>query len=154
MTVKIRTASGASGIKSIRVRGATGTKRAARIKFRTGLGVGDLDQVYTGVDPIGVSISPDVPSFFSNNNTTVSGVVSAMPSGGLAPFTYVWSVIAFDNASPPVFSSSTSASTAVTQFNVGPSDTNSATLQVFVTDSAGQTGTAFISATFTNINFS
>lgn len=154
MTVKIRTATGASGINSIRVRGATATQRAARIKLRTGLAVGALNQIFTGVSPISVTVTPEVRNFFSNNDTTVSGNLTATPSGGLAPFTYVWSVVSFDGASSPTFGTSTSASTSVTQTGVIASDTKTATLQVIVTDSAGQTGSAIILATFTNISFS
>lgn len=153
MTIKVRSDTGVKGVNSVRLRGATATQRAARIKFRTGLGVGDLDQIYTGVSPISVTVTPEVRNFFSNNNTTVSGNLTAMPSGGLAPFTYIWSVVSFDAASPPTFGTSTSASTSVTQTGVIASDTNAATLQVVVTDSAGQTGSATVPATFTNINF-
>lgn len=154
MTVKIRTASGASGINSIRVKGATATRRAARIKFRTGLGVGDLDQIFTGTSPIAVSFSPDPPAYFSINDSVVLGTVTATPSGGLAPFIYAWTCTAFSGFSPPSITSPTSATTDLVQSDVNPSDTATATLQVVVTDSVGQTSTTSVEASFTNISFS
>lgn len=153
MTIKVRNASGASGINSIRVRGATATKRAARIKLRTGLGVGDLDQVFVGVDPISVSPSDPFNNFSAFDNPTVTGAVGATVTGGLAPFAYSWSVIAFTAGATPTFASPTAATTNITQTGLGVNEFVTATLQVSVTDSAGQTDSVQFEASFENFNF-
>lgn len=154
MTIKVRTASGASGINSIRVKGATSTKRAARIKLRTGLGTGDLDQVFTGVDALTVGFDSPFNDFSSFENTTVSGSVGAVPSGGLAPFSYTWSVVTFSAGASPAFTAPSSATTTVIQTGVAPEALETATLQVVVNDSAGQTATGTVDVSFTHISFS
>lgn len=154
MTIKVRTASGASGINSIRVKGATSTKRAARIKLRTGLGTGDLDQVFTGVDPLAITFDPVSADFVSFEDTTVSGSITANVSGGLAPFTYSWSVTAYSAGAAPAFTAPIFATTTVIQTGVAPEAMETATLQVVVNDSAGQTATATVPASFNHITFS
>ena len=154
MTVKIRTSSGASGINSIRVREALTTKRAARIKFRTGLGVGDLDQVFTGVAPLSIIFDPASADFVSFEDTTVSGSITANVSGGLAPFSYSWSVLSFSAAATPTLTAPIFATTTVIQTGVAPEALETATLQVVVNDSAGQTATATVPVSFNHITFS
>lgn len=153
MTIKVHSASGVKGVNSIRVRGATGTQRAARIKIRTGLGVGALDQVFTGVAPMSVAPASGFYDFSAFENPTVTGTVAAAVSGGLAPFTYSWSVIAFDGPSSPSFSASTAATTNITQTGLAPNQLATVTLQVVVTDSTGQTASVQFLAYFTNFNF-
>lgn len=154
MTIKVRTASGASGINSIRVKGATSTKRAARIKLRTGLGTGDLDQVFTGVDALTVGFDPVPADFVSFENTTVSGSITANVSGGLAPFSYSWTVLSFSESSTPTLTAPIFATTTVIQTGVAPEALETATLQVVVNDSAGQTATGTVDVSFTHISFS
>lgn len=154
MTIKVRTASGASGINSIRLRDSLKTRRAARIKIRKGLGASDLDQVFTGVAPISVGFTPNPPEYFSISDSVVVGSITATPTGGLAPFIYAWTVTAFSGIAPPSIATPTSATTDLVQSDVNLSDTETATLQVVVTDSAGQTSTTSVEAQFTNISFS
>lgn len=154
MTIKIRTGSGTSGIRSIRVREALNTKRAARVKLRTGLGVGDLDQVFTGVDPLAITFDPASADFVSFEDTTVSGSITANVSGGLAPFSYSWSVLSFSAAATPTLTAPIFATTTVIQTGVAPEALETATLQVVVNDSAGQTATATVPVSFNHITFS
>ncbi len=107
---------------------------------------------FIGADPMSVSIGPT--DFTSFQNSTVSGTLSSLVTGGLAPFTYVWSVVSFTAGSPPSFGSPTSASTSVSQTGVMPSGIEFAQIMVTVTDSAGQNASASKSASFTNIDFS
>ena len=153
MTIKVRSASGVKGVNSVRVRGATSTIRAARIKVRTGLGVGDLDQVYTGVEAMGVAPASVYYDFSAFESSTVSGSIGVSITGGLAPFTYSWSVVSFSGSSPPSISSSTAASTNVTQTGLGINEMVTATFQCVVNDSTGQTDSVQFEAYFTNFNF-
>lgn len=111
-------------------------------------------QFYTGVDALTVGFESPFNDFSSVENTTVSGSVGAVPSGGLAPFSYTWSVFTFSAGATPTLTAPSSATTTVIQTGVAPEALETATLQVVVNDSAGQTATGTVDVSFTHISFS
>lgn len=105
-------------------------------------------QVASFVLPLTVSVTDnDLVAFGSSNKPlkVTTPTTTAIPSGGLAPFTYAWAQL---SGSP---STITSPATATTAFSAiaGVSDL-SATYRVTVTDSLGKTATADVPATFQN----
>lgn len=102
------------------------------------------------LDPLTVAISPlSAAAIVSSHIPTVGTVyLSATPAGGLAPYTYAW-VANPDFGPAPSIGAPTSANTAVFQ-SIPPGTQYESTLQVTVTDSLGQTATAFCPCTFTN----
>lgn len=116
---------------------------------------GSWRQYFIGADPMSAVVSPDEIFATSSMSTTVgSTAATAVVTGGLAPFTYVWSVVSFDAGVSPTITNSTAASTAFVQTGVAASDTNTATFRVTVTDSAAQTDFADVVVYFTNQDFS
>lgn len=154
MTIKVRTASGSMGIKSIRVNDGVSARRVAKIKIRTGAAPGAISQVYLGVLPIAISFSPSLIEAVSYSSSTVSASATANISNGLAPFTYSWSVLSFTAGTPPTISNTAIANPTFTQTGVPLFVTRSAVFRVVVNDAAGQTATADLSATFRQENFS
>ena len=116
---------------------------------------GSWRQYFIGADAMSAAVSPDEIFATSSMNTTVgSSAATAVVTGGLAPFTYAWTVISFDAGVSPSITSSTAASTSFVQTGVAASDTHTATFRVTVTDSAAQTDFADVVVSFTNIDFS
>lgn len=99
------------------------------------------------VPPLSVSISPDAQGLASSNKPTrvVTNAVTATPTGGKAPFSYVWSLL----SGSPTITSPTNASTTFSQV-VAPGGSASATARVTVTDALGSTATADVSISFEN----
>ena len=91
----------------------------------------------------GVSTAPG-GGFVTTNSVTVT------PSGGLAPYTYAWSLVsgASATAQSPTFATTTFRA------NVGPSDSVVSTFACLVTDSLGQNSAPTVFATFSNFSTS
>lgn len=81
--------------------------------------------------------------------TAVSGVITATPAGGTAPYSYAWTVL---SGGPASFSNASAASTAVIAV-LGAEESRSITVQVTITDANGSTATATANATLTNSSF-
>lgn len=80
----------------------------------------------------------------TTNATTVTA------TGGVAPYTYLWTVVSWTNLNgPPTANSSTSATTTFTQTAVAEDD--SAVFRCTVTDDASTTVTVDVSAFFQNV---
>lgn len=134
---------------SVRVAGVTRALRT--IKVMDG---GVLRTVAVFADPLSVSISPSALAAFAQENTTVTtDTASASPTGGLAPFTYAWTLQANGGGTASTANSASSATTSFTKTNVPLETTYSDTWRVTVTDAVGQTATANIIASFTNFSF-
>lgn len=95
------------------------------------------------VQEMSVRVNPVTASDLSGGDTTNS--VTAIVSGGLAPFSYSWVRTANPNGLNPVANSPTSASTTFTRTVSNPGD---ATFRVTVTDALGSTDTADVSCTW------
>lgn len=99
--------------------------------------------------PISLNVAPS-EVFGSGNSMSVilitSGVATATPTGGTAPYTYAWSFVGGD---PMTVTSPTNASTTF-RFGLGPSDARSATYRCTVTDKNGLTAQDTVSITLTN----
>lgn len=85
-----------------------------------------------------------------STSATMSTGASAVPSGGLSPFTYVWSVLSSTNLSNISFSSTTVASPTITATvtSGNPGDSGTATVHCTVTDSLGSTASGQGTASF------
>lgn len=99
------------------------------------------------VQPLTVSITPDYANGFANPfkptpQSITTNPVTAIPSGGSSPFTYVWS----GGNSP------TNASTTFTQIVPGNTDITTS-YSVSVTDSLGSIASASVEAQFSNQSF-
>ena len=148
MTIKIRTAAGLMSIKSIRVNDGVSTRRVVKIKVRTALGAGGLNQVYIGVLPITLSFSPPDIDATGTNGPTVTATAIAIVAGGLAPFTYAWSVVSFSAAATPTITGTAIANPTFTQTGVPLFGSQSAVFRVVINDNTGQTATADLAAIF------
>lgn len=87
----------------------------------------------------------------TNSATITSTGVTVTPSGGSAPYSYLWSIVTQDGLATYTINSPTTATTAVTGSGL-PSDTTvSCTIHCVVTDSLGTTATSgSVAASFTN----
>ena len=109
-----------------------------------------LEVFYNDVPTLSVSISP--ASFTSSGNTTVEGVVTFTPSGGLSPYTYLCTVLSSSHSTAVI--NPTSAIVTLRQTGVGSDVTGTANMRVVVGDISGQSITADFVAEFTNFGVS
>ena len=148
MSIKVVTETGTKVVNSIRMMTAPGTvKRVRRIRI---MDTGDvLRTIFAGFDPITATISPS--SFFvaEENQSTISENATAIVTGGVAPYTYIWSVVS-NSGTLPVITSPATASPTFTQYDVASGETETAVFRVSVTDAIGQSATADLPAQFNN----
>lgn len=152
MSIKVVTETGTKVVNSIRMMTAPGTvKRVRRIRI---MDTGDvLRTIFTGFDPITATISPSLLFAFSFNNSTVSGTATVSVTGGVAPFTYSWTIISNSGVLPTIVGA-TAASPTFTQTGVFVETSETAEFRVSITDAIGQTATVDLSAEFYNQSFS
>ena len=99
--------------------------------------------------PITLNVAPFSVSGTGDSNGTIqitSGIATATPTGGTAPYTYAWTKVSGDTMT---VTNSTSASTAF-RASVGPGDSRSATYRCTVTDKNGLSAQDTVSITLTN----
>lgn len=100
-----------------------------------------------GGGTITLAISPTSFSASGLDTLTVTtGALTATPSGGLAPYTYSWTVSASTGSGTNIINSRTSASTTLT-VDFPAYGTQSVTLSCVATDTLGTTQTATVSGT-------
>lgn len=119
-----------------------------RIRTLQVLDDGVLRTVAQFADPLSANVSPSSVTGIEGDNSTVevtTGLVTASPIGGRAPFSYSWA----RTSGVGSIDSALSASTRFSAF-VDPFANENGTFQVTITDDAGQTATASVSANFTN----
>lgn len=107
-------------------------------------------QIVSFVPPLSLSISPTIAGgSIPAAGLVTTNSVSAVPTGGQAPFTYLWEFVSGDA------SSVTTPTTAATTFSstVAYLENRSATFRCTATDAIGQTATAEITATFASAGF-
>lgn len=152
MSIKVVTETGTKVVNSIRMMTAPDTvKRVRRIRI---MDTGDvLRTIFTGFDSITAIISPAPLVAFSFNNSTVSDTATAIVTGGVAPFTYSWTVVSNSGVIPTI-AGATTASPTFTQTGVFVETFETAVFRVSITDAIGQTATVDLSAEFYNQSFS
>lgn len=145
MTLRVQVGGALRTITAMKVKQGGVVRNILSIKVMDG---GTLRTIATFAPPITASASPSSvsgtqssPGFIVVNTTSTT----AMPVGGLPPYTYAW-------ASLSGIGSPNSPTMATTNFGevIGPG-TESGSFRVTVTDSVGQTATATVSATFRNL---
>lgn len=104
-----------------------------------------------GGGSLSLSVSPTSISRTGTASSITTGAITVTPSGGLAPYTYAWSIVSSDAG--PTFSigSPSYASTPVTASAITVLDTPyNCTIHCVVTDSLGVSATSSsVTATFT-----
>ena len=148
MTLKVETPAGLKEISRLRVVVTGGEKRVLRLsRVKADLSV---EAFYNDVPTLSVSISP--ASFTSSGNTTVDGVVTFTPSGGLSPYTYLCTVLSSSHSTAVI--NPTSAIVTLRQTGVASDVTGTANMRVVVGDNSGQSVTTDFLADFTNFGTS
>jgi hypothetical protein len=149
MTMKIRDAGGVlQTITGAKIRDGATLRQLRAIKLWDGTIMRTVAQF---VDPLTVTASPSNLSTFGFDATITSASVSAVPAGGLAPYTYVWS----RTSGAATINTPTIAATTFTETGMAADEFRTNTFTCTVSDSSGQTAvlTGFL-ATFTRISFS
>lgn len=101
-----------------------------------------LRLVATFASPLSVAANNIVGTVNSPDPQVVSGISTALPSGGVAPFTYSWVKLSGAFTLSNTSSASVTASQAMT-----PPQTSTGSIRVTVTDAIGQTATKTVSVT-------
>jgi hypothetical protein len=105
--------------------------------------VGNFTTPAGGGAAITVSLTDPGLSTVGPSSTLTSAAMHATPSGGVAPYSYAWSIVSADPGPTFTINSPALASTTVTAASIGPIGSNVAcTIKCVVTDSLGNTGTS------------
>ena len=110
-----------------------------------------LRTVATFASTLSASASPTSASGAQSSGSPISVTTTpatVTPSGGLAPFTYIWARAS--GVLGPVANSPNSATTSFTS-TVDPGVTNVTVFRCTVTDAVGQESTADVTASFQNL---
>lgn len=119
-----------------------GFRAARRLSAYDG---GTLRIIATFTPALSASITPDSATGSAFSGAVTTNTVTAVPSGGQAPFTYAWSLISYDGPTPTI----TAPSSASTAFR--GTVNHEALFQVTVTDALGNTAQAQVTASFVSI---
>lgn len=106
---------------------------------------GTLRHVGSFIPPLSLSVSPDSASGAAFSGQVNTNTVTAVVSGGQAPYSYAWTLVSNTNPGTPFATNPTIATTAFRGFVEGE-----ALFRITVTDSLGNTQNAIVSATFTS----
>jgi hypothetical protein len=137
--IVLREASGLTNIGALFLREASGIVEIGEVFLRES---GGLVEVYSSIESGGGAFTVDVtPDSFGARVSSGAGAVTtsevtATPSGGVAPYTYLWERTDADPADWTIISP-TSQSTTFRAAAVGPEDTFNATFTCTVTDANG-----------------
>lgn len=141
--MKIARADGIKTVTSVRIAVGNLPRRVTRI---VGMVDGQTRTLARFVPPLSVTLSPLSVSGSQRSDTATPVQTASMlatPAGGLAPFTYIWTI-----GSPGVVLSPGSARTGFRHPSVQPFETEFLAVTVTVTDAIGATATASGSAEF------
>ena len=149
MAVTIRDASGTNRtITKCFVQDAGGITRTIKtIKVYDGA---TWRTVATFVEPISLSLSDEYVLAIAGSATITSKIVTATPTGGTAPFTYLWTLVSHSGGVAPTINTPTTASTTFTKTGVAPDA--SATFRCTVTSATGGSASAEVLVAFTNLS--
>lgn len=148
MSIRVQDNGTLRTITGIKVRQGGVTRTIRQVKVQHG---DTLRTVATFADPLTVSASPtSVSGTQSGGGSDVlvnTGFTTATPAGGFSPYTYSWAYV-----SGAAAATANTPSSATTNFGATvPAGTSQATMRVTVTDAAGETATATVTATFNNV---
>ncbi len=101
------------------------------------------------IGPLSVSGTDARVSARTPLSVTLNTTATATPSGGVAPYSYLWT-IEDGNIPLPTLSNTTFATVNVTKTKVGPGADFQGQLRVVVTDATGKTATTLVGYSFTN----
>jgi len=145
----------------IRARTSAGTKAIAAISVRTGAGLLEvavarlrnataMKQFFAGASPVTVTASPtSVSGATAGFSSVTTNSVTATPTGGAAPYAYVWTLVTDDGGSWGTINP-TSQTTAFTCGDVNDEDQFNATFRCTVTDALGSAGAVDVPANVIN----
>lgn len=106
-------------------------------------------QIASFVPPLSASIDPNFAGGTRNSpGIATTNPVTASPTGGQAPYSYVWELISGSLATANNPNSATTTFSA----SVGSDDNKTSTFRCAITDAIGQTASAEIIATFTSLD--
>jgi hypothetical protein len=106
---------------------------ARTIKFKDAT---TLRTIATFTTPMTVSVSSPYLLASGAGSSVTTDALTATPTGGTAPYTYLWSRVG-----SCTITNTTSASTTFSEFGLGFSEDRISTVTVTATDSAGQSNT-------------
>jgi hypothetical protein len=150
--IRVRDASGTlRTLTQIRARDASNTLRTiTRIRVRDDGNV--LRTVYdtSGGTAFAATANPtSVVGRTAGAGSTTTGSTTVTASGGTAPYTYAWALIAHDHpTTSPTINSPTLATTTFSQANMDDNTTYTATFRCTVNDSAAHSTTVDVAARF------
>lgn len=147
MPLTIQDAGTSRTITSGKVRVAGVTRNLKTIKVQDG---GSLRLVAKFADPLAVTAGGALATGSSSSLTT--NTITANVTGGFAPYTYAWTLIANGGRNASTASNASGASTSFTKTGLISGDSIDDTWRVTVTDSLGDTATADTTATFIYIS--
>ena len=133
-------------ITAIQVRDGTNTPRTiSEVRVRDSNNVSRI--VFSLTPSMSASASPTtVFGTTLGTGTATTDSTTVTPSGGVAPYNYLWTRTSYDGPVPPGANSPNSATTTFTQTSIGIGTSYSATFRCTVTDDNGSTAHADVSA--------
>ncbi len=136
-------------ITAIQMRDGTNTPRdISEIRVRDSNNVSRI--VFTTAPSMSLEITPaSVGGVVFGSGTITTDAATAVPTGGVPPYTYLWAVSSYTADVPPTIGSDTSAVTTFTQTGVVFIET--ADFECQATDSVGTIAVAEITAAFGNV---
>lgn len=142
MAMTLKDASGVlQTITAVQVKDGSSMRSIVRMKVMDGA---TLRTVATFVQPLTASAPAGEFTRSFDSETMTSDPVTCTPSGGLAPYTYLWTVV----SGTVSITTPTAASTTFSKTVTTPSVQEFATVRCTVTDSAGSTATDDVALTF------
>jgi hypothetical protein len=144
--IKQQTSDGIKTVARIRCVVDGGVKRVIRIRqVNAALG---LDVIFNDVPSFSVAVTPSEPAFSTIENPTIQGNVTAVVTGGMAPFSYAWTVLSSTYST--TITNPSSATATLRQTGVISGDSGTAEIRLVANESGGQSSTIEFTATFTN----
>jgi hypothetical protein len=147
MTIKIKDAAGVlQTITGGKIRDGATLRQLQTIKLWDGTTMRTVAQF---VPPLSVTASPIGADAIGTTSTLTTNSVTAVPGGGLAPYTYVWTrTSGTATANTPAI-----ASTTFTETGMAAEEDRSNTFTCTVSDSSGQTASVTnVLASFSRIS--
>lgn len=145
MTVSVRQAGALFAASNIRIKvgGLLKTVISGRVMVADA-----LKTFYAVSSELSLAVSPDSRLAVGFTATATSAAFTATPTGGIAPYSYAWSIVSYEGALPTALNPSF-ASSGFRQTGLGIGDSNLCAIRCDVTDSIGTTAFDTAQVTFT-----